>query len=143
MNFPCFAGCKCKKLFQLPQAFSNLFSENFFPFDSCLLPEFLRAFFAVAGAKVEPFSASASFFIEFFSVFFDLFLNSLITVFLQSGYFRISVGFFFLCSAFSYFMGVLNLPFYWIFTPWCRFQMIFHVSRSFFFPKMPLWKPMP
>ncbi len=27
MNFPCFAGCKCKKHFQIPQAFSNLFFE--------------------------------------------------------------------------------------------------------------------
>ena len=32
MNFPCFAGCKCKKLFQFPQAFSNLFFWKFLSF---------------------------------------------------------------------------------------------------------------
>ncbi|WP_343615589.1 hypothetical protein, partial [Flavobacterium sp.] len=29
MNFPCFAGCKCKKLFQFPQAFFELFFRKF------------------------------------------------------------------------------------------------------------------
>ena len=41
MNFPCFAGCKCKKHFQIPQAFSNLFFENFFSFNSYCLSVFL------------------------------------------------------------------------------------------------------
>ncbi|WP_234984740.1 hypothetical protein, partial [Flavobacterium sp. CF108] len=30
---PCFAGCKCKKHFQISQAFLNLFSEKIFSFD--------------------------------------------------------------------------------------------------------------
>ncbi|WP_369014759.1 hypothetical protein, partial [Flavobacterium anhuiense] len=65
-ELPCFAGCKCKKLFLFPQAFSNLFFRKSLSQNMIKLPECLRAFFAVAGAKVEPFSASASFFKEFF-----------------------------------------------------------------------------
>jgi hypothetical protein len=32
-ELPCFAGCKCKSIFQISQAFSNLFSEKIFSFD--------------------------------------------------------------------------------------------------------------
>ncbi len=39
-NFPCFAGCKCKKHFSISQAFQNLFFENFFSSDSTFLPVF-------------------------------------------------------------------------------------------------------
>ncbi|MBB4804724.1 hypothetical protein HNP37_004822 [Flavobacterium nitrogenifigens] len=41
-SFPCFAGCKCRTLFQNLQAFFELFFfENFFPFHSSCLPVFL------------------------------------------------------------------------------------------------------
>ncbi len=33
MNFPCFAGCKCKSFFRIPQAFRNLFFRIFFRFN--------------------------------------------------------------------------------------------------------------
>ncbi len=94
MSFPCFAGCKCKSFFQIPQAFPNLFSENFFSSDSSFLPVFRWAPFAVAGAKVEPFSACASFLSAFFWSFPKLFPNSLIADSLQRKVFYPLVGFF-------------------------------------------------
>ena len=64
------------------------------------LPECLRAFFAVAGAKVEPFSASASFFQDFFQSFSDLFPNSLETAYLQIAFCLPSVAFFLMLPVF-------------------------------------------
>jgi len=62
-ELPCFAGCKCKKHFQISQAFSNLFFENFFSFNSYCLSVFLWTFFAVAGAKVPPLFTFTSLFL--------------------------------------------------------------------------------
>lgn len=106
-SFPCFAGCKCRTLFQISQAFLELFffrkSLSLFVLS---LPVFRWAFFVVAGAKVEPFSASASFFMEFFSFFFGLFLNLLVTVSLRFDFFSLRVGFFFSLMCFSRFSGI-------------------------------------
>ena len=104
-NFPCFAGCKCKKLFLFPQAFFNLFFfRNLLSSNTIKLPECLRAFFAVAGAKVEPFSAFPMLSADFFRSFFKLFLNSLVTAGLHFGYFQECVGFFFLIMPFRHFL---------------------------------------
>jgi hypothetical protein len=43
-ELPCFAGCKCKKHFQISQAFSNLFFENFFSFNSYSCQYFCERF---------------------------------------------------------------------------------------------------
>ncbi|MNX74918.1 hypothetical protein D3C86_1063730 [compost metagenome] len=94
MNFPCFAGCKCRKHFQISQAFSNLFFENFFSFRFSFPASISMNAFAVAGAKVEPFSSYPSFFSRFFRSFFDLFLNILITRILQAKLFCLPVAFF-------------------------------------------------
>ena len=40
-ELPVFAGCKCKKHFQISQAFPNLFFENFFSIDPYFLSVFL------------------------------------------------------------------------------------------------------
>jgi len=93
-SFPCFAGCKCKKLFLFPQAFSNLFFGNFFPLRFLFPAGMSKSVFAVAGAKVEPFSAYPSFFIRFFKPFSKLFLNMLATDCLRFDDFQIRVGFF-------------------------------------------------
>jgi hypothetical protein len=63
-ELPCFAGCKCKKHFQISQAFLNLFFENFFSFNSYACQYFCETFFVVAGAKVPPlFTFTSLFFI--------------------------------------------------------------------------------
>ncbi len=93
-ELPCFAGCKCKKLFLFPQAFPNLFFRKFLFSNIIRLPECLRAFFAVAGAKVVPFSSYPSFFPNYFHSFLQLFLNCLITAGLHFNYFWICVRFF-------------------------------------------------
>ncbi|WP_369014937.1 hypothetical protein, partial [Flavobacterium anhuiense] len=80
------------------------------------LPECLRAFFAVAGAKVEPFSAFPTLFPDFFQSFFKLFLNCLITDALRFGYFSPHVRFFLIRLAFSYFIAFSDIRFYWIFS---------------------------
>ncbi|WP_211356649.1 hypothetical protein, partial [Flavobacterium daemonense] len=54
MNFPCFAGCKCRKHFQISQAFPNLFFWKFLPSRFFLPASISMNAFAVAGAKVEP-----------------------------------------------------------------------------------------
>ena len=66
MSFRVLRGANVKSFFFSRKLFPIFFSENLFPQNMIKLPECLRAFFAVAGAKVEPFSASASFFKEFF-----------------------------------------------------------------------------
>ncbi|WP_433778129.1 hypothetical protein [Flavobacterium anhuiense] len=66
MSFRVLRGANVKSFFFSRKLFQIFFFENLFPQFKIKLPECLRAFFAVAGAKVEPFSASASFFKEFF-----------------------------------------------------------------------------
>ena len=66
MSFRVLRGANVKSFFFSRKLFPIFFFENLFPQNMIKLPECLRAFFAVAGAKVEPFSASASFFKEFF-----------------------------------------------------------------------------
>ncbi len=112
MSFPCFAGCKCKSFFQIPQAFPNLFSENFFPSDSSFLPVFRWAPFAVAGAKVEPFFAYASFLSAFFWSFLKLFPISLITDSLQSVFFQRIIGFFCISIKLLHFEGFFEMGFW-------------------------------
>ena len=115
MNFPCFAGCKCRKHFQISQAFLNLFFWKFlfvwFSFPASIS---MNAF-AVAGAKVEPFSAFASFFTEFFQCFFDIFLNILITGALHFKLFWILVSFFSNTSIVLAFSARFRIPILWSF----------------------------
>ena len=116
MNFPCFAGCKCRKHFQISQAFSNLFFENFFSFRFPFPASISMNAFAVAGAKVEPFSSYPSFFSGFFRSFFDLFLNILITRILQAKLFYPFIGFFCDPPLLRHFPPVSAFPFYGVFS---------------------------
>ena len=74
-NFPCFAGCKCKSFFRIPQAFSELFFREIYSPHPVCLSVFRWTSFVVAGAKVAPLSSYTSFLSAFFCSFFNLFLN--------------------------------------------------------------------
>lgn len=93
-NFPCFAGCKCKKHFQISQAFLNLFFQLLSKFWFVCLSVFQWTSFVVAGAKVPPLFTFTSFYFAFFPCFFNLFLNLLVTAYLQFRFFWFSVSFF-------------------------------------------------
>ncbi|MFC0781044.1 hypothetical protein, partial [Flavobacterium sp. HJSW_4] len=99
--------------------------------------------FAVAGAKVEPFSAFPTLFPPFFHSFSKLFLNSLATYSLRFHVFSVCVRFFFKTVCFCCFSGASSLLFYWIFSLWLRFLMISYACQSFLSPENPLPKTDP
>ncbi|MBO9582517.1 MAG: hypothetical protein J7574_00005, partial [Flavobacterium sp.] len=92
-TFRVLRGANVKSFFNSRKLFRIFFLRKslFFRFN-CL--QYFDERFAVAGAKVEPFSAFPSFFSGFFSLFLDLSLNLLVTAYLQLEYFCIRVGFF-------------------------------------------------
>ena len=111
MSFRVLRGANVKSFFFSRKLFPIFFFENLFPQNIMELPECLRAFFAVAGAKVEPFSAFPTLFPDFFQSFFKLFLNCLITDALHFGYFSPRVSFFLVRLAFSYLIGFSDIRF--------------------------------
>jgi hypothetical protein len=110
-TFRVLRGANVKSFFFSRKLFRSFFFRKSLFQNMMKLPECLRAFFAVAGAKVEPFSASASFFLDFFQSFSDLFPNSLATAYLQIKYFSSPVRFFFLWRVFYYFPHGLDCRF--------------------------------
>ncbi len=76
-ELPCFAGCKCKKHFQISQAFLNLFFVLFLKPRFLILVSISMNAFAVAGAKVAHLFTFPTLFFIFFPSFSILSLNSL------------------------------------------------------------------
>ena len=69
-ELPCFAGCKCKKHFQISQAFLNLFFRKFLLSQFLFLASISMNAFAVAGAKVEPLFVLTIAFRNYFETIF-------------------------------------------------------------------------
>lgn len=111
MSFRVLRGANVKSFFFSRKLFPIFFFRKSLFQNMIKLPECLRAFFAVAGAKVEPFSAFPTLFPDFFQSFFKLFLNCLITDALHFGCFWISVGFFLIFLEFSYFIRLSGIRF--------------------------------
>ncbi|WP_369014890.1 hypothetical protein, partial [Flavobacterium anhuiense] len=79
MSFRVLRGANVKSFFFSRKLFSIFFFRKSLFQNMIKLPECLRAFFAIAGAKVEPFSSYPSFFPNYFHSFSAIFLNCLIT----------------------------------------------------------------
>ena len=103
-TFRVLRGANVKSFFFSRKLFLIFFFRKSLSSNMVKLPECLRAFFAVAGAKVEPFSAFPMLLPGFFWSFFGLFLNALVTACLHFMIFRIRVGFFFLIMLFRHFL---------------------------------------
>lgn len=111
MNFRVLRGANVKSIFKSHKLFWIFFSDYFSESDS-RLSVFQWTLIAVAGAKVDNNSSSASFFKSFFYSFFRLFLNTLITPILQNIFFQSSVGFFNFSLWFLYFLCLFDSLFY-------------------------------
>jgi hypothetical protein len=74
-ELPVFAGCKCKKHFQISQAFPNLFFENFFSIDPYFLSVFLWTFSLLRVQKYTTIPVTQGFFQTIFILFLFFFLT--------------------------------------------------------------------
>jgi len=73
MNFPCFAGCKCKNLFLFLQAFPNLFFRKFLPFRFLFFCSISMSVFRCCGCKSTTFIYIRKPFVYIISMFFKTF----------------------------------------------------------------------